>query len=118
MRLMAPNLHPAEERARVALNIYANIEDLSDDQLASRLDMTRTQINDRKLGRTKIKLPDIDRFAEKLGIPAPLWTGETADLLQWFADRERRGETGTTRRKRRIASDLHEHTRESTTKAA
>lgn len=81
-----PELDQAEDRARRVLNLLVNLTDTPDGALAERCGLKRQALQDRRKGNTRIRIGDVDAFAEAFGVNVLLFSLDPSEALHYLAD--------------------------------
>lgn len=76
---------PAEERARLAFDLIAGIERLSNAEIGRRAKLSTSTIRALRTGETLIKFGTAETLARALGRPVELFQMSEAEIHRWYA---------------------------------
>lgn len=76
------------KRTATTLDALRRIRGYSDQTLANRAGMSRSQVESRRHGRAPITLDDLERLAEALGVPTTVLLLDPADALRWLVEND------------------------------
>lgn len=82
------NLQPANQRAQRAFDLIATLRGARDEDIAVHAEMSRSAVQARRKGTTKLTLDDVIVFARALDVPEALFQDSRPTILRWFADQE------------------------------
>ena len=82
-------LSDREQRSRQVLNLLMNVLSMTDSYIGQRSGFSQQMVNDRRNGRTRIRLEDRENLANAIGVPDYLFDMEPVDVLRWLADNGR-----------------------------
>lgn len=75
------------------LEAVKSVRGISDHEIAAHLGVKYQAIQQRRSGHTRIRLGDIDRLGEALGIPGDLFRGTPQAAVRWVLDHPESGPT-------------------------
>lgn len=81
-----PNLTPREDQRRRALDTMMRALDITDAELADRLKLSRSAIQQRRKGGVKLREDQCDEMAFAIGVPPELFDTPMPEVLRWLAD--------------------------------
>lgn len=83
-----PELTPLEERARQVLHLLKELRHLDDADIAEGISLSRSAIQDRLGGGTRIHMKDVERLSDFFNIEPAVFLMTRTEALRWMLDNQ------------------------------